>query len=683
MLALLASCGVRPPTPIDVAAIVRAKGAAEARLDLEIRVIANPRDVQARLALAAIADDAGRPSEAIEQLEEVERLGGLLGIRWHDVDRARLARLLHARGLARLARGSTTALADLERAHALGAAIGDRERTDAAAAFAIGKLRHVDAGERAVGRRKLAELATDPAWRGAAEQASPDEHGAFGKWLWARGARREAYDQLAAWHASSTLPREPTLQAAYLQAVAWWTPLDAAPPPKTDLVGGERCLFASACRASDAVVDRTAATAWLAAPLGAPTRDADEAAAAIAVALRGWLRGDGGWTALIAAHVDIAAARTTLPAELRPIAARAAGGHSAVPAHVAARYATIAAAERALDGASFSEVRATLGDAATSDDGRALLALVDGTAPPFGGAAGRGVDAPQTIAPHVDDDPVATAAARYAFARVPGGAALGALVAAARAFHRDPDIAERLGRDIVATAVDGAGAHAALGALFDALADSARARHEWQAAVDASWEPSFARGLAETIARAGDAPAAVVVATGAAAADGDPARVWIALSRALESAGKPVEALAAARDAIDLAGLDQIAAALDAAIAASRDLGRDSQVAALAQRRAKLSPPPPLAGANDPSDAAAAIAAAKRAPDAGALARLWVASRWQPRDVETRGLLAAAVSSDDARRATVVAELTELAGDREDLERAFAAVTALRIAFER
>ena len=661
---------MRPPTPIDVAAIVRAQGPVEARRDLEIRVIANPRDVQARLALATIADEVGRPSEAIAQLDEVENLGGVLGIRWHAVDRARLARLVHARAVARLERGSSNALPDLHRAQRLGATVSDEELAAATAAFALGKLRHVDAKQREIGRRKLAELATDPAWRGAAEHASPDERGAFGIWLWAHGARREAYDQLTAWHASSTLPRDPTLQAAYLQALAWWTPLDAPPPARTDLVGGERCLFAGTCRASDVMADRAAAAAWLASPLGPATTDAGDAAATIAVALRGWLRGDGGWTALIAARVDVAAVRTALPAELRPIATRVAGGHSAVPAHVDAKYATIAAAERALDGAPGSEVRIVLGDAATSDDGRALLALVDGAA------------SAQPTAPHVDGDPVATAAARYAIARVPGGAALDALVAAAHAFHRDPDIAERLGRDIVATAVDGAAAHAALGALFDALADSARARTEWQAAVDASWEPSFARGLAETIARAGDAPAAVVVATGAAAADGDPARVWIAMSRALASAGKPVEALAAARDAIDLAGLDQIAAALDTAIAASRDLGRDSQAAALAERRAKLSPPPPLAGANDPSDAAAAIEVAKRAPDAGALARLWVASRWQPRNVEARGLLAAAVSGDDARRATVIAELTELAGDRYDLERAFAAVTALRVAFE-
>ncbi len=668
MLALLASCGARPPTPIDVAAIVRAKGAVEARRDLEIRVIANPRDVAARLGVAAIADEAGRPSEAIDHLEAVERLGGPLGIRWHDADRARLARLLHARGVARLERGSSTALADFDRAQRLGATVSDQELADATAAFALAKLRHVDAKEREIGRRKLAALVAEPAWRGAKDRASGDEHGAFGAWLWERGARREAYEQLAAWHASSTLPRDPTYQGVYLRALAWWTPLDAPQPPKTDLVGGERCLFAGACRASDALADRAASAAWLASPLGAPTTDAGEAAAAVAVALRGWLRGDGGWTALLAAHVDIAAVRTALPQELRPIAARAAGGHSAVPAHGDAKYATIAAAERALDGATFAEVRAALGDAAASDDGRALLAIMDSA---------------QSAAAPVGDDPVATAAARYAVARVPGGAALEALAAAARAFHRDPDIAERLGRDVVATAVDGAAAHAALGALFDALADSARARIEWQAAVDASWEPSFARGLAEAMARAGDAPAAVVVATGAAAADGDPAQVWIALSRALASAAKPVEALAAARDAIDLAGLDQIAPALDAAIAASRDLGRDSQAAALAERRAKLPPPPPLADGNDPSDIAAAIAAAMRAPDAGALARLWVASRWQPRNVEARGLLAAAVASDDARRATVIAELTELAGDRQDLERAFAAVSALRIAFER
>src|SRR5258706_11572887 len=95
------ACGVRAPAPIDVAALVAERGPVEARRDLEIRVLADPRDVQARLALAALAEQSGRPAEAIDELEAVERLGGPLGTRWHDDDRRRLGRVLPARGEAR------------------------------------------------------------------------------------------------------------------------------------------------------------------------------------------------------------------------------------------------------------------------------------------------------------------------------------------------------------------------------------------------------------------------------------------------------------------------------------------------------------------------------------------------------------------------------------------------------
>src|SRR5258706_13671103 len=70
------ACGVRAPAPIDVAALVAKRGPVEARRDLEIRVLADPRDVQARLALAKLADQSGRPAEAIDELEAVERPGG-------------------------------------------------------------------------------------------------------------------------------------------------------------------------------------------------------------------------------------------------------------------------------------------------------------------------------------------------------------------------------------------------------------------------------------------------------------------------------------------------------------------------------------------------------------------------------------------------------------------------------
>src|ERR1041385_8321388 len=99
---------------------MRTHGEADARFELQARVLADPRDVQARLGLAELDDKTGRPSDAIEQLETVEHLGGPIGTRWHASDRERFGRLLLARGRARLARGAASALADLERAGALG-----------------------------------------------------------------------------------------------------------------------------------------------------------------------------------------------------------------------------------------------------------------------------------------------------------------------------------------------------------------------------------------------------------------------------------------------------------------------------------------------------------------------------------------------------------------------------------
>src|SRR5690606_9240140 len=116
-------------------------------------------------------------------------------------------------------------------------------------------IRHVDAKVRAEARAVFAAHAKaatrgDPteenAWLGARDNASPPERGAFGAWLWTIGARREAYEQLAAWHAATRPPRDEALQGAYLRALAWWSPLwlgDVPPPPAEDLVGPERCWF--------------------------------------------------------------------------------------------------------------------------------------------------------------------------------------------------------------------------------------------------------------------------------------------------------------------------------------------------------------------------------------------------------------------------------------------------------
>jgi hypothetical protein len=272
----------------------------------------------------------------------------------------------------------------------------------------------------------------------------------------------------------------------------------------------------------------------------------------------------------------------------------------------------------------------------------------------------------------LDREPRAVAATRYAATRF-GGGSDAALVPIARAFARDPAVAERLGRELVAGTTDAALGHATVGALFDALGDPARARAAWQAAVTASPEPTFVRGLAEAAARTGDGPAALVFATQAAAAWGDPAIVWASVARALVDAGQLVDGLTAARTAIDLAGPDVLPHALDVAAVASRALRRPQQADALLAQYARVAS---RARAED-VEARAALLAHRAQPTASTVARLWVASRAALRDVDVRAALVATLDADDPRRATVVAELLALVADP-DSERALAAAAALR-----
>jgi tetratricopeptide (TPR) repeat protein len=548
-LLLSAACGVRTPPPVDVAALIRTRGEPQARLALRARVLAHPRDVQARLALADLDDRTGHPTEAIEQLETVEHLGGPLGTRWHASDRERLGRLLLARGRARLARGAASALADLERAQDLGVAPSRDELVSAKVAVALADLRQVDDTLRARGRASLATLAHDAkpgtdeaAWAGARPDASPVDHGTFGAWLWTIGARRESYEQLARWHGATKAPRDEALQAAYLRAVAWWSPFwlgEAVPPPAEDLVGPERCWF--------------------------PGADCPPP-----------------------------------PIEELPL-------------------------------------------------------------PPLDAA-------PAGAPPHARD----TAATRYAATRIAGATAADLLPIAA-AYRRDPAIADRLARDLVDRSVDAAAGNASVGALFDALGDPARARAHWQAAVDASPEPQLLRGLAESTAHTGDGPAALVFGTKAAASSGDPAVVWTAVAAALLDANQLPDSLTASRSALDLAGPDMLPAALDTAIAASRALGRTQQADALLVQRAQLAP----RKKTDDTELRSALAEHRDHPNASTVARLWVASRTNPRDIEARAVLLDELEPDDPRRQVIVDELLVLAGDP-DPTRAVAAAHALR-----
>ncbi|HEU0036872.1 MAG TPA: hypothetical protein VFQ53_39955 [Kofleriaceae bacterium] len=690
------SCGVRTPARIDVAALVRARGADQARHDLELRVVEHPADLGARLALAAIAEQQHRPSQAIEQLEAVVAYGGPAGTRWHPDDRARLARLVAARGRARLERGAPSAYADLSRARELGATIEDRELARARLTAAIAQLRHVDADERAAGKRTLVALATtelaDPAWRGAAPNATPAQHGAFGVWLWSVGARRAAWDELAAWHAGAHALRDDAIASTYLAARTWWTPIDGAPPPAPDLVGAQRCRYTDApgCSVVELAHQEPRDDAAIAARLARPsprTTQPAEAAGWLALTLLQALHGDASWAAAFAARVDTSAiAVTAMPAPYRAAYARLTGRGTASDAGTNLGELTpterlVVAAGRALDGESVAEVRTALGPAADTPEGRAILAVVvvpptpkraEPPPPPAGDSADGTAPAPTATAS------IRTARMRQLAAaidhvrtRVVYGLDAARLQRVGEAYVRDPAVGDRIARDVVAESIDAATAHASLGALYDALGDPARARAAWQAAVDASPEPEHVRGLAEAMARANDPDAALVIGTTAAAAWGDPAVVWASLANALERSGKHVHALEAARNAIDLAGPDVLGRALDIAIEASRALGRDAQVASLQKRGAAASgardeapDPVPTASADaDPTDVRGALASHQRAPSAASLARLYAASRWNPRDVALRAALLDALPADDARRHVIEAELRALAVD--------------------
>lgn len=574
---------VRAPTPLDVHALVRTHGEAGARGELAVRVLDDPRDVAARLALAKLAVQAGRPAEALEQLEKVLTLGGPLGTRWHPDDRARFARLLAARGRARLARAAPTGLADLERARRFDADVSDAEIAVARANLALVQLRHVDAKMRAQGERTIAELArtnaiADVSWLGALPSPVPSDRGDFGLWLWTRGARRAAWEALRDWRATTAETDRTTSvrHAAYLRAYAWWTPLDNPPPPVEDVVGPARCIFTPQVTLTE------------------PCEDAETSAAIASVA-----------------------------PTLEPFPTDAAGALTPRDAAVA-QYTHTRVRELAV-------------------------------------AYTRTPEKPPVLTIVVIHDLLA-------------------------AYRSSPGAAERVAGDFVASSADGAFAHAQLGAFYDALGDTARARIEWSAAVDGSHEPAFYLGLAIAVARAGDPDAALIHGTMAAAASGDPASAWITIANALTEARAFPQALEASRSALDLAGRERLADALAVAAAASTGMGRTSQAAALTTRRERLpalpSNPIHVDAIATPAvpvsleERDAALDAHAQRPTVATTAQLWVISRTHPRDLEVRRVLMTATSGDDPRRAVIVAEIIGLAGDR-DLQVGRAAIVTL------
>ena len=579
-IVLLASCGKPVRESINLAALVGHRGLADARLDLEIRILADPSDVQARLAAAELDAELQTPSDAIEQYEAVERWGGPLGTRWHASDKQRFAMLLSSRGLVRLERDTGNALYDLQRAQRLGGvALPPADLERARVAVALTQLRHVDGPERAKGRAALVNQ-----WPGAKPSASPEEHAAFGVWLWASGAKREAYEQLAVWHDHATANAE--LAAAYRRALEWWSP--------------------------DAAVEARSASESASAPAPASASGSGTGS--------GSASGSGSGSASASASVSLSASASVYDAQ-PPVFAEPVD--DALPVDMRADAAAQYAHARAVE--IFSAGR-------------------------------RGADRSMPCTCDLSNI-----------------TAYRDLVRVARAFRRDPAIAERLGRDVILHATDSTIARATIAAVFDALGDPARARTLWLGASIESDESAIVAGYAAAAARAGDGDAALVVATSAAASSGDPAVVWIDVARALLRGNRTIDALTALRSAVDLAGANTLPDALELASETSRLVGRTEQADRFAAQRAQLSPP----ASGHAAQRVELAELAQHTPNASVLAAAWVGTRGDPHDVELRAALVAALEPDDPRRATLENELVLLSADR-DPDRGLSAALSLK-----
>ncbi len=565
-------------------------------VDGRLAVSVDTTDVAARRALAALEFDAGNRGAALAQLLAVERLGGPLGSRLDDREVGRLGALLAERAAFRLAHGDAGALADLDAALAHGVTVAAATRRAAEVLDAVRLLRHAADDLRADGRRRLIAMGATPEQRGAALTASVDDRLAFARWAWRQGARRAAAETMV----------DGTLDDAPLRADidAWWSGKRAAGPASAPLL----------VAALNDVLDG-AAPGWT-----------------TAITARGALDGDLDALPVYARptalrlHGDLAASRDALFAAMR----QPAGGGDA---------GLVLAVEAALAGLPSRDVDALLapvqGDLAT----RLRQVIVPGA----------------RAATPLDDDALVAAivAARLGVAEFHAP-----LADVARAFRRQATQAAALGDAFVARTIDQAAAHAALGALYEDLGDPASARAHWQLALDTAPRDAYAFGLARAQALGGDPDAALVHVTAAAAASGDPAVVLVIVARALLDGDAPGEALEILRTALELAGADDLPAAVEAAAQASDALGRPAQALALRAEYATAPTSPPSA-VDDPTDAAAALASAD-------VARLAVAARWHPRD--TAGLAARAAllertPVDDPRHRVALVEVQALAVD--------------------
>lgn len=265
-------------------------------------------------------------------------------------------------------------------------------------------------------------------------------------------------------------------------------------------------------------------------------------------------------------------------------------------------------------------------------------------------------------------------------------AAPAAIAAIARAFAREPAVADRLAREYAGGTVAAGARSPLLAALFAGLGDPVRALRWAEVALEESpAHPPYLFAVAAYAASSGDLARAEVHFTSAAAADGDPGASALAAARLFLALARPLEAVQMGRRALDLTAPGADIPVLEVLRAAATELGRAGDAAAITERlaartRALPAEVPALAGAATDRDWAIEQAAA--AEPAAALALLREAAAWNPGDVAVRAALLDRLDPGDPEAAAVAAQLLAIALSS-GRATAIAAYRVLEEAFER
>lgn len=724
---------VKPATPPSADADL---GAAIDKL--RFRIAGSPRDLSARLGLARLELRAERPGAALRHYLFVADAASL-----GREDRTALAELLVTRAEARVALGDGHARDDLQRASSLDpeVSIGGELRHEAAAASILAALRSMESQP---ARAALDDLAPEDPRRAFADpdRAALPALAEAASWAWDGGARRAALALLERYRERGG--DEPTALRRYAAARAWWhgpEGLDYLARNQLAARGIELCAIATRVDEHGCALDAAAAEPAAALELGRRARALEWRSADVAwvrIALAGWAAGEHpGWLTEVAARavpalveIDVTQAGAATMTRLR---GHRTGADDLLRAQLGNvdRWSpadrAVLIAEAALAGRE-DDIDALLA-AGTVDDGWiAALRAADASNDPsrvrmlLGGAPAavrerylrdRGaVIALQTRADRqraarwlaiVEQLGYAPAAHRLANALgaelpPPAGPPLGsvalpgepALDALARAYERDPSMADRLAGDYA----DGAPAIGqrgpAIAALFARLGDPARALDWWEAVARSSpHDPRYQLGLAEAAARAGDPTRAMVHTTRAAARSGDAGATYRRVTRILLAQGAPADAMLAARSALSLSAPAERVEVLALVERAAEQLGRADEAAAARAARAALvraAPDEPLRdGDGDVVALAAAIAATVPLEGAwapGRVEQLTAAAAWNPFDFEVRRRLLAVLKPDDPRFGDRVVELVGMALDERFPERQRGALELLAEALE-